>query len=240
MCDQLCISKVVYFSGKEEDFADYKDQFEAKMFHTKPLRVLKWQCDETESEKNFKPNASENARLRNKQHAREKFDDLKMCIWCEIVPSLDKRSATFLRPYKKDDRKAWAVLCDRHKSFERPRLQQLIEELTNLKMIANESVIDYIARAEELQSNLREFDEQVSEPMLITIILNGLTDDFDNFVTICKFSKDEQILDSIKRDLVKFENEKGQRSNDERWEPTFFGSNDRNQNEIKFLWENRS
>ena len=59
----------------------------------------------------------------------------------------------------------------------------MIEKLTNLKMIAKESVIDYIARADELQSNLREVDEQVSEPMVISFVLKGLTDDFDNFVT---------------------------------------------------------
>ena len=44
--------------------------------------------------------------------------------------------------------------------------------------------------------------------MLISIILKGLTDDFDNFVTICKFSKDEQHLDSMKRNLVNFEYDK--------------------------------
>ena len=167
-------------------------------------------------EKNLKPNASEEAKLRNKHQAREKIDELKMRVWCEIIQSLDKCSAMFLRPYKEDGPKAWAVMCDRYKSCELPRLQQLIEKLTNLKMVANESVIDYITRAEELQSNLREVDEQVSKPMLISIILKGLTDDFDNFVTICKFSKDEQNLDSIKRDLVNFEYDKRQRSNDER------------------------
>ena len=169
------------------------------------LRVLKGQCDETEFEKNFKPNASEETKFRNKQQAREKFEELKMRVWCEIIQSLDNCSAIFLRPYKEDGPKAWAVMCDRYKNCERPRLQQLIEKLTNLKMIANESVIDYITRAEELQCNLREVDEQVSEPMLISIILKGLTDDFDNFVTICKFSKDEQNLDSIKGDLVNSE-----------------------------------
>ena len=97
-----------------------------------------------------------------------------------------------MRPYKEDSPKAWAVKCDRYKSCERPRLQQLIEKLTNLIMVAIESVVDYITRAEELQSNLREVDEQVSELMLISIILKGLTDDFDNFVSICKFSNDEK------------------------------------------------
>ena len=78
MCDQSCRRKGVYFSGKEEDFAYFQDQFEAKMFNMKLLRVLKWQCDETEFEKNSKPKASEEAKLRNKQQAREKFDELKM------------------------------------------------------------------------------------------------------------------------------------------------------------------
>ena len=64
-------------------------------------------------------------------------------------------------------------MCDRYKSWERHRLQQLILKLTNLKMIAIESFIDYITRAEELQSNLREVDEQFSEPMLISNILEG-------------------------------------------------------------------
>ena len=97
-------------------------------------------------------------------------------------------------------------------------------------MVTNESVIDYITRAEELQSNLREVDEQVSEPMLISIILKGLTDDFDNFVTICQFSKDEQNLDNFKRDLVNFEYDRRQRSNDERRKSTFLAVIDRNQN----------
>ena len=81
-----------------------------------------------------------------------------------------------------------------------------------------------------MQSNLREVDEQVSEPMLISVILKGLTDDFDNFVAICKFSKDEQNLDSIKRDLVNFEYDKRQHSNDEHRESTFMAVIDRNQN----------
>ena len=73
----------------------------------------------------------------------------------------------------------------------------MIVKLSNLKMIAIESVIDYITCDEKLQSNLREVDE-LREPMLISFILKGLKDDFVNFVTICKFGKDGQNLDSFK------------------------------------------
>ena len=46
--DRSCRSKGVYFSGKEEGFAYFQDQFEAKMLKIKLLGVLKGQCDETE------------------------------------------------------------------------------------------------------------------------------------------------------------------------------------------------
>ena len=190
LCDQSCRSEGGYFSEKEEDFAYFQNQFEAQIINMKLLRVFKGHYDEPEFEKNLKLNASEEAKLRNKQQAREKFDELKIRVWCEIIKTLEKRSGMFLRPYKEDGPKAWAVTCDRYESCERPRLQQLIEKLTNLKMVAKESVIDYITRAEELQSNLREIDDQVSEPMLISIIWIGLTDDFD---TICKFCNNMQI-----------------------------------------------
>ena len=58
--------------------------------------------------------------------------------------------------------------------------------------------------AEELQSSFGEIDKQVSEPILTFIILKCLGDDFDVFVTIFRFSKDEQNLDSSEGDLVNF------------------------------------
>ena len=130
------------------------------MFNKKLWRVLKGHCEETEFEINLKPKASKEAKLRNKKQAREKFDEIKMRAWCEIIQPLDKRSAMFLRPYKEDGPKAWAIMFGQYRSSERPRQQQLIEKLTYLKMIANESVIDYITRAEELQINLGEVDGQ--------------------------------------------------------------------------------
>ena len=72
------------------------------MFNMKLLRVLKGHCDKTEFEKNLQPNASDEYKLGNYQQARDKFNELKTCVWCEIIKSRDKRSAMFLRPYHKD------------------------------------------------------------------------------------------------------------------------------------------
>ena len=59
MRDQSCRSKDVYFTGKEENLADFQDQFELKMLNMKFLRVSKGQFEGTEFEKNLKSNASD-------------------------------------------------------------------------------------------------------------------------------------------------------------------------------------
>ena len=108
------------------------------------------------------------------------------------MQALDKKSVLFLRPYKGNGSKTWGVLRKRFKSFERSRLQKLISELTTLKKNSNETVIDYLTRAEEIQYNLEQVNEGVSEKMLISIILKVLPKQFENFSTIAKFSRDEE------------------------------------------------
>ena len=55
-----------------------------------------------------------------------------MQIWYELVSALDKQSVLYLRPYEGDGPQAWDVLTKRFRSFERPRLQKLVSELTSL------------------------------------------------------------------------------------------------------------
>ena len=69
-------------------------------------------------------------------------------------------------------------------------------------------MIDYLTRAEEIQYNLEQVNEGVSEKMLISIILKGLPKQFETFSTIAKFSRDEKSLDELKRDLVNFDSER--------------------------------
>ena len=97
-----------------------------------------------------------------------------MSISYEIVQCLDKKSVLFLRPCRGKGSEAWSVMCKRCKSFERPRLQKLISDLTNLRKYNNESIVDYIIRAEEMQLNLSEVDESISEKMFVSILLKGI------------------------------------------------------------------
>ena len=79
---------------------------------------------------------------------KEIFDEKQMAIWYELFQCLDKKSVLFLQPYWGKGSDAWSVLCQRFKSFERPRLQKLISNLTSLRKYNNESIVDYITRAE--------------------------------------------------------------------------------------------
>ena len=125
-----------------------------------------------------------------------------------MVQCLDKKSLLFVRSYKGDGPAAWKALCDRFRSFERPRLQQLIEKLTSLRKDQNETIVDYITRAEDLQYNLSQVDEALSEQMFISILLKGLPKDFETFCALVKFTKETKSLDEVKRDLINFDTDR--------------------------------
>ena len=83
-------------------------------------------------------------------------------------------------------------------------MQKQISEFTLLKKNSNETVIDYLTRATELQSNLEQANEGVSEKMLVLNILKGFPKHFETLSTIAKCSRNEKNLDELRRYLVNF------------------------------------
>ena len=55
------------------------------------------------------------------------------------------------------------MLTKRFRSFERPRLQRLVSELTSPIKRDNEKLIEYITRAEKLQYNSNKVNEGLCE-----------------------------------------------------------------------------
>ena len=143
------------FSGKDEDFVLFSEQFEARMYLLKLRGVLLG----TETEEDFlqkdKPNASREHREEARVKAAKVFEDKKYHVWCELVQCLDAKSVLFLRSQKGDGPAAWGKLCEKFRSYERPRLQHLIEKLTSHRKESSETVIEYITRAEDLQYNFK-------------------------------------------------------------------------------------
>ena len=100
------------------------------------------------------------------------------------------------------------------KSFERPQLYKLISELTSLKKSLNESRVDYLTRADDMNYNLTLGNEGKSEKMFISIIVNGLPKEYESFTTLVKLSKKEKSLEEIQRDLTNLDNENVQKKSE--------------------------
>ena len=153
------------FSGKEEDFAVWQERFEGFGFTNKLLNVLNGTDVGT--------------------------NDKKYEICAYLVQYLDSRSILILtNDCKGDGPKAWQLLRDHFNSTETPRLMNLLEKFTTLRLEPTESMVDYLTRAEYVSKQLELAGEKVSENMLTSIVLKGLPSEYDYFKTVHDFSKD--------------------------------------------------
>ena len=64
--------------------------------------------------------------------------------------------------------------------LERPRLQKLVSGLTSLVKRDDESLIENITRAEELQYNLNQVNDGLSEKIITSTLLKCLLNEFNN------------------------------------------------------------
>ena len=187
--------ETLLFSRKGEDFEYFAERFEARL-HLLKLRIVLLDQENLpeETDANF---ASEQNKLKEKL-----FE-----VWCELVQCLDRKSLSLVKTAKPNGTQAWKLLQDCFKSRELPRIHQLLNKLTNLKMYSQESMRDYLMRAEELQLNLTDVGENVSDQMLCSVVLKGLPNSFANFVTVFKFSYEAKTFADLKRDLLNFDSD---------------------------------
>ncbi|XP_034076783.1 uncharacterized protein LOC117549204 [Gymnodraco acuticeps] len=97
-----------------------------------------------------------------------------------------------MRDAADDGRKALKILRDHYAGTGKPRVISLYTELTSLQKYANESITDYIIRAETTITALRNAEEILSDGLLIAMILKGLPASFKPF-SIHTTQSDEKI-----------------------------------------------
>ena len=113
-----------------------------------------------------------------------------------------------MRSAKPNGSLASKLLNDCFRSTKGPRIHQLLNKLTNLRLESQEKVRDYLIRAEELQLNLTDVGENISDQMLCSVVLKGLPSRFSSFITVLfKFATEAKSFADLKRDLLNFDSD---------------------------------
>ena len=198
--------ETLMFSGKDEDFEDFAERFEARL-HLLKLSKLRSVLLDTET---LPATEAENCADESEKLKEKQFE-----VWCEMVQCLDKKTLSLIKCLKPNGTAAWRELQNCFKSKGRPRIHQLLNKLTNLKLVSSERIRDYLVRAEELELNLSEVNENVSDQMLCSVVLKGLPQQFAKFVTVFKFSHELKFFLDLKRDLLNFDSESNLKGTDE-------------------------
>ena len=138
-------------------------------------------------------------------------------VFAELVQVLDDKSLTLvMREAVDDGRKAFKLLREHYASNSTPRIITLYTELTSLSAGRDESMTDYLIRAETAAAALKEAKETVSDALLIAMVLKGLPDEYRPFIAVAT-QKEGQTFQDFKSTLRGYEEtEKSRAKKDDR------------------------
>ena len=113
------------------------------------------------------------------------YDEKNADIFSTLVMCLDDKALSLImRDAKDDGKKSLQILREHHLGTSKPRVISLYCELTTLKMAGDESVVEYLIRAETEASRLKKANETVSDSLLIAMVIKGLPDRYRSFNTV--------------------------------------------------------
>lgn len=126
--------------------------------------------------------------------------------YAELVRLIDDKSLSLIRHESADDgRKALRILKEHYSGKSKPRIINMYTSLTQLRMSDNESVTDYLIRAENIITALRDAGETMSDGLTIAMVLRGLPDIFKPLAVHITQNEDDVTFTDFKRRLRIYE-----------------------------------
>ena len=138
--------------------------------------------------------------------ARRRWTDKNEEIFAELVQYLDDRSLSLIiRDAKDDGRKALKILRDHYMGTSKPRIIALYQELTSLRKSSEESMTDYVIRAETAAASLKTAGKEIDDTLLVAMVLKGLPSDYKTFATVISQKDTEVSFPDFKIQLKSYE-----------------------------------
>ena len=139
--------------------------------------------------------------------------DKNELAYAELIQFLDEKSLSLvMRDAADDGRKALSILRAHYAGSGTPRIIALYTELTSLTKQRDESVTDYVIRAETAATALKSAGETVNDSLLIAMVLKGLPESYKSFVVVVTQSKTKQTFSEFKVALRSFEDTESART----------------------------
>ena len=127
-------------------------------------------------------------------------------VYAELIQFLDDRSLSLvMRDAPDDGKKAMGILREHYMGKGKPRVVTLWTQLTTLVRGPSEDVTDYIIKAENSVSALRNAGEVVSDSLLIAMVLKGLPSSFKPFEVVVTQNHDVLTFSDFKIALRNYE-----------------------------------
>ena len=125
--------------------------------------------------------------------------------YAELIRLIDDKSLSLIRHDAADNgREALKILKEHYSGKSKPRIS-LYTSLTKLRMTDNQSVTDYIIRAENLITALRDAGETMSDGLIIAMVLGGLPETFKPLAVHVTQNEDTVTFTDFKRRLRIYE-----------------------------------
>lgn len=176
------------FDGSEEKFDLWETRFLGHLHTLKLKETILHQPTDAEAEQIA-------------EDSRKNAD-----CYAELIRLIDDKSLSLVRHDAADDgRKALKILKEHYSGKSKPRIINMYTALTQLHMSDNESVTDYLIRAENNITALREAGELMSDGLTIAMVLRGLPDSFKPLAVHITQNEDDVTFTDFKRRLRVYE-----------------------------------